>query len=175
MTDMIIPRSHLLEMLQSLTEQCNAEELRVQTLEGTIRHKISEFPTVISRLDELDQKAIDLYESLMDSQAIPLDTSPSFRPFDLPTPSVNDTESDTDSLIQNRAGESSRTSTVRPSAPALLDHFTARLDKAEEELNTSKATMLERQEKLRNAAAVLGRDRDIVRGRLFSRSGIVPY
>src|SRR4051794_38285038 len=81
------PASCLVGMIKSLTDQCSTEELRIQTLQGTIRHKMSEYPIVAARLSEIDHQAIDLYNTIMDSRAVPVDTSPTFRPFDLPSPS----------------------------------------------------------------------------------------
>jgi hypothetical protein len=149
-------------MIKSLTEQCSTEELRIQTLQGTIRHKMSEYPIVSARMSEIDHQAIDLYNTLMDSQAVPVDTSPTFRPFDLPSPSSVEAESDIDGYVASRGSDATRASAVRPSAPALLKDFSAHLEKAEQEVKESKMNMLEREEKLRKAAAVLGRDQEIV-------------
>ncbi len=98
----------------------------------------------------------------MDSQTVPVDTSPSFRPFDLPSPLSIDGESDIDGFMQSKPVETSRPAAVHPSPSALLKEFTTHLEKAEAEVNASKANMLEREEKLKKAAAVLGRDEDIV-------------
>jgi hypothetical protein len=149
-------------MIKSLTEQCSIEELRIQTLQGTIRHKMSEYPIVSARMSEIDHQAIDLYNTLMDSQPVPVDTSPTFRPFDLPSPSSVEAESDIDGYVASRGSDATRASAVRPSAPALLNDFTVHLEKAEQEVKESKMNMLEREEKLRKAGAVLGRDQEIV-------------
>lgn len=136
---------------------CKAEELRVQQLAGSIKHKLSEYPTVVERMTALDQQAIDLYESLMAST----DT-------DSATVSAYDSRlspagrSDTDDRGAPYGGLDGQRVSSRISAAQRLEQLSTHIRAAKKAMEENEALMRVNKDKLQSAEAILGRDQDIV-------------